>query len=206
MQRYEHVHVQVGHRTCDQRQQWHASGHCPPDPAACPPGHRCRPSICSLQAGLNRSMRAPPGPPTVLSPERHSVQICPGRWRLPRAGAWWLARRQQPSLAGCPARWDQASRHLCNRRVGSVMAVWRAVRHPFRRRQAAAPRAGKVHGQIQFHAQPIHRAIVYRLLRPISAVPCSSPNGPSSCAGGVIGWCACSSCVRRGGLGAGGDG
>jgi hypothetical protein len=57
----------------------------------------------------------------------------------------------QPRRA--PAGRDQASRQLCSRRVGSVMAVWRAVRRLLRWRQAAAPPTdNNVHGQAQFHA------------------------------------------------------
>ena len=47
MQRNEPVHVDVGHRARDKRQQRHASGRGPPDPAVPPPGHRCPPRTSS---------------------------------------------------------------------------------------------------------------------------------------------------------------
>ena len=53
MQRHEPVHVKVGHRARDQRQQRHASGRGPPDPALRPPGHRCPPRTSSpVMAGM----------------------------------------------------------------------------------------------------------------------------------------------------------
>ena len=47
VQRNEPVHVKVGHRARDQRQQRHTSGRRPPDPDVRPPGHRGPPRTSS---------------------------------------------------------------------------------------------------------------------------------------------------------------
>jgi len=47
MQRHQHVHVQIGDRARDQRQQRHAPDRRPPDPAVRPPGHRSPPRTSS---------------------------------------------------------------------------------------------------------------------------------------------------------------
>ncbi len=53
MQRNQPVHVKIGHRACDQRQQRDAPGRRPPNPVVRPPGHRCPPRTSSpVMAGM----------------------------------------------------------------------------------------------------------------------------------------------------------